>query len=176
MSTVRFSELVKRHGQPEIKSLWTKPEQDAPFMRAVKQGRVLTLSQEPGSKLSDSGKIGFHQKPHASYLVFPKPVEEPKGVKVIGVKYDLIREPDVRDAVSPKKLSTLALKKRAPAQKKPKRLPTFNVRVRRTATLEMTVSVEAKTKNEAHQQAIQIAEGQSFDLSKAVIKTEVKSR
>src|ERR1044071_1035012 len=112
MGTLRFSELVKRHGQPEIKTLWTKPESDASFMRAVKQDRVLTLFQEPSSKHKDSGEIGFHQKPYASYLIFPKALEESKGAKVIGIKYDLIREPEISDALSPKSLKTLPRKKR----------------------------------------------------------------
>jgi hypothetical protein len=172
MSTVRFSDLVKRHGQPEVKSLWTKPEEDAAFMRAVKQGRILTLSQEPNSKSKDSGEIGFHQKPHASYLIFPKRLEASQGVKVVGIKYDLIREPEIRGALSAKTLKTLPRKKRTPTREKPKKPSTFNVRVRRMATVELTISVEAKTKSEARHRAVQIAEDQSFDSAKAAIKTE----
>ncbi len=63
MATLRFSELVKRFGKPEIKSLWTAPKDDAAFMRAVKQRRILTLSQESVSKHKDSGETGFHRKP-----------------------------------------------------------------------------------------------------------------
>ena len=171
MSTVRFSELVKRHGQPEIKSLWTKPEEDASFMRAVKHGRLLTLSQEPSSKHKDSGEIGFHERPHAAYLVFPKPLDESKGVKVVGIKYGLIKEPDVQDALSSTALKTRTPKKRK-ASEQLKKLPAFNIRVRRTATFETIIRVEGKTKREARQRAVQIAEGQPFDASAAVIKTE----
>jgi hypothetical protein len=172
MGTLRFSELVKRHGQPEIKTLWTKPEDDAAFMRAVKQDRVLTLVQEPSSKHKDSGEIGFHQKPYASYLIFPKALEESKGAKVIGIKYDLIREPQISDALSSKSLKTLPRKKRIQAAEKPEKRLLFNIRVRRTAILDTTIAVEAKSKSEARQRAIEIAKGQSFNSSEATIKTE----
>jgi hypothetical protein len=173
MSTLRFSELVKRHGAPEIRSLWTKPEDDASFMRAVKQGRVLTLSQEPSSKHKDSGEIGYHQRPHAAYLVFPKPLDESKGVKVVGIKYDLIKEPDIPDAISPTALKKHSPKKRKVAQEKLEKIPTFNIRIRRIATIETTIPVEAKTKSEARKQAVQIAQSQTFDLSTAVISNEL---
>ena len=172
MSSVRFAELVKRYGQPEMKSLWTRPEEDTAFTRAVKQRRVITISQEPGSKHKDFGEVGFHQRPHASYLVFPEPVKESGDVKVIGIKYELIREPDVKDALSPKVLKKLPSKKQAPTAEKPEKMPTFNIRLRRTATLEVAIPIEAKTKSEARKQALRIAEEQPFDASKADIKTE----
>jgi hypothetical protein len=172
MSNVRFSELVKRYGQPQIKSLWTKPEEDADFMRAVKQGRVLTLFQEPSSKHKDSGEIGFHQKPHAAYLVFPKGLKESKGIKVIGIKYDLIEEPEVKDALPSEALKKRPAKKRGLRSEKVKKNSTFNVRVRRTATVEVTIPVEAKTKSEARKRAVQMAEEEPFDSSKAIIETE----
>jgi hypothetical protein len=172
MRTLRFSELVKRHGAPEIKSLWTKPEEDASFMRAVKQGRVLTLFQEANSKHKDSGEIGYHQQPHAAYLVFPKPLDESKGVKVVGIKYELIREPDIQDVLSPADLKKPASKKRNVAEKTRETIPTFNIRIRRIATIETILPIEAKTKSEARRRAVQMAEGQPFDSSEAAIKTE----
>ena len=143
-------------------------------MRAVKQGRVFTLFQEPSSKHKDSGEIGFRQKPHATHLVFPKPLAEARGVKVIGIKYDLIREPDIQDAISTKAMKKLPPKKRRTAEEKLEKIPKFNIRVRRTATIETSISVEGKTKAEARQRAVHIAEGQEFDPSKAVIKMEVR--
>lgn len=138
-------------------------------MRAVKQGRVLTLSQKPSSTHKDFGEIGFHQKPHASYLIFPKPLQEAKGAKVIGIKYDLINESEIKDAVPLQTLKTSFGKKRTVISKQPKRIPTFKVRVRRTAVVEVLITVKAKTKSEARRRAVQSAEEEPFDLAKAVV-------
>lgn len=86
MAAIRFRDLVKTAGAPEPKSLWTDPKNDRDFMRAVKQGRVLTVVQ--GSKRKDFGELGFHQHPGALYFVFPKPLPVEEG-RVVGIKYDL---------------------------------------------------------------------------------------
>jgi hypothetical protein len=172
MSSVRFSELVKRYGQPEIKLLWTNPKEDRAFMSAVEQGRVLTLFQDPGSKHRDVGEIGFHQKQHASYLFFPKRLDERAGVKVVGIKYDLITEPEVKGANLYKATREQARKKRS-TKVKPRDNPEFQIRVRRTATLESTVFVKAKTKAVACTRALEIAGKERFDLLKAQMKSEV---
>ena len=49
--TARFNSVVEACGAPEAASLWTKPEQDPDFMKAVRQERVMTV--KPGT---DGGK------------------------------------------------------------------------------------------------------------------------
>ena len=68
----RFNELVKESGHPEVVTLWTKPQQDPGFMRAVRENRVLTVVHQRPKK--DYGLIGFQLQPLAAYLVFPRPL------------------------------------------------------------------------------------------------------
>lgn len=175
MSTIRFRELVKSAGRPEPKSLWSDPKHDRRFMQAVKQNRVLTIVQEPTSKRTDFGEIGFHQGRHASYFVFPKSLPANQG-KVVGIKYDLVEEDQPGDILSAEQLKTSTKSsrgKKARAAKPEPALLEFNVLVRRVASLETTVSVRARTKTEAREQAVATIKEQDFDLSHAKIEDEI---
>ena len=169
---IRFQQLVKTSGKPVIVSLWTDPRRDRPFMKAVKENRVLTVIQEPASKRKDFGLTGFHPETHAAYLVFPKAL--PLRARVVGIKYDLVDQPQVRDPVSRTDL------KPARARLKPKRASrpetkTFNVIVRRTAVVESSQSISARDKTSARRQALESAKREPFDLSRAVVRTEITS-
>jgi hypothetical protein len=166
---LRFGELVKKSGKPEIVSLWTDPRRDRSFMKAVKENRVLTLTQEPASKKKDFGKIGFHRTPHASYLIFPRPLPKGATPRVIGIKYRLMQQPRVPDPID------VSDEKIQPTKRKPeRRKPKFDVIVRRTATIETSVNVEkASNRNDAKRKALQSIKAEPFDLTKAVMRQEV---
>jgi hypothetical protein len=88
---LRFSNLARASGKPQVVSLWTKPEADRVFMKAVKENRVLTLIQPPTTKHKVYAIVGFQRQ--SSYLVFPKrlPVKEP--LRVVGIKDELLAHP-----------------------------------------------------------------------------------
>src|ERR1051326_4794343 len=111
---IRFGDLVRVSGRPEIVSLWTDPKRNRPFMNAVKENRVLTLVQEPAAKRKDFGRIGFHREPHASYLVFPRPLQSNPASRVIGIKYELLEQPEVTGALAK------VTEKSEPARQRPK--------------------------------------------------------
>jgi hypothetical protein len=173
MSTMRFRDLVKTAGTPESKSLWTDPKNDRDFMRAVKQNRVLTVVQESAKK--DFGELGFHQRPGALYFVFPKPLPAGHG-KVIGIKYDLAETTEPKDPVLPEDLKRASKRaKRLKQEKQEAPAKTFNVTVRRLAVVETKAVVEAYSKNEAREKAIEMVKGQGFDLAKAKIENKIES-
>lgn len=62
---LRFGDLVRNSGRPQIITLWTDPKKDRAFTRATKENRVLTVVQEPGTG-KDYGWIGFKRHPRAS--------------------------------------------------------------------------------------------------------------
>ena len=175
MSTIRFRDLVKTAGTPEPKSLWTDPKQDRQFMHAVKQNRVLTVVPGSSASKKDFGELGFHQHQHALYFVFPKPLPESEG-KVIGIKYDLVESRDPKDALSAEDLQVTRHRhaKSTRKEKSEPRTKTFRVLVRRVATLETDIPVEARTKKEAAEKGIEIAKAQDFALAKAKIENEVR--
>src|SRR5688572_13228618 len=88
--TVRFDALVQKSGEPEQVTLWTKPEDDRDFMKAVKSGRVVTLVQHNVGTKKDYGVVGFSRERNAAYLVFPKPLEPDEKTRVVGIKYQSI--------------------------------------------------------------------------------------
>ncbi|HWD92525.1 MAG TPA: hypothetical protein VG938_09260 [Verrucomicrobiae bacterium] len=178
MSTLRFRDLVKTSGRPEPKSLWTDPRQDREFRHAVEANRVLTMVQPPASKKTDFGEIGFHRQPHASYFIFPKPLPAKQG-KVIGIKYDLVEQPEPEDPVSTEDLKPASKSQRAKPVRVEKKMPvekTFEVRVRRVAIAETSISVKAQTASEARKKAIEMAKSQKFDAAKEDIKATAVTR
>jgi hypothetical protein len=51
---------------------------------------VVTVIQEPKSSGKDFGLVGFHQLPHASYFVFPRPLNAKPDARVVGINYELL--------------------------------------------------------------------------------------
>ena len=86
--TLRFDALLETAGQPVQVTLWTKPEDDHSFMRAVKEKRVVTVIQNNIGPKKDYGLVGFYPQDRATYLLFSKPIEEPGETKVVGIKYE----------------------------------------------------------------------------------------
>jgi|GEM_PF-2137137 hypothetical protein len=170
---IRFGELVKHSGKPQVITLWTNPKRDRSFAKAVKENRVLTVIQKPTGKRKDFGQIGFHQKTHASYFVFPKPLPK-EPLRVIGIKYDLVEQGTVSDPVrtssneEPKKRSAKSSAK--PVRKRKE----FQVLFRRSAVIETVVTVQsASSVSEARRLATKQMASEPFDLAKAVIRNEV---
>ena len=166
----RFNELVKNSGHPEVVTLWTQPQQDPGFMRAVKENRVLTVIHQRLRSKKDYGRIGFQVEPQAAYLVFPKPLPRLTDARVIGIHYELLTE---RKSTGPvvRPVSRHAQKQK-PKPEKP--LPTFEILIRRTAVLETTVSITAHNKAEAREKATQAVRRDPFDLSRAVVTNDVR--
>jgi hypothetical protein len=174
--TIRFGDLVRNSGRPEVVALWTDPKRDWQFSKAVRENRVVTVIQQPTSKRKDYGKIGFDQQAFASYLVFPRPLPAANHARVIGINYELIEESTALDPVK----DGVARSKAKPAQHKPAVPPlpkqkTFSVVVRRTARVELAFTIRASSKSAARIEALKTAKHQFFDLSKAVFHEELVS-
>ena len=92
---VRFGDLVRNCGRPQVITLWTKPERIPWLTAAIKQNRVLTVIQEPSK--TDYGMIGFELRPGALHLIFPRALPR-ENAKVIGMNYQLVEEPAITDA------------------------------------------------------------------------------
>jgi hypothetical protein len=98
--TVRFSVVVQRCGKPAPVTLWVDPGEDPAFQRALKQNRVATVKQETVGGKKDFAVVGFHQEPNVFYWVFEKSLEEFEGKKIIGIKYEMLREPEPGPALA----------------------------------------------------------------------------
>lgn len=138
-------------------------------MKAVKEGRVLTIKQEPTSTHKDFGVVGFLKEKFVTYLVFPKSLQKFSNQRVVGIKYDVVGEAEAtvgRPAASPGATR--------PRREKPKPEPKeFVVQVRVTATTDKKLTVKAMNKraakSAAEQQARTLADLQNADVSTRVV-------
>ena len=89
VKTARFTEIVEKCGQPEVYTLWVKPKTDRHFQSLLKNHRVMTIrATESGT---DFGEVGFHQKPGARFLAFPKSLKRFDGQRIVGINWALVR-------------------------------------------------------------------------------------
>ncbi|HZR20357.1 MAG TPA: hypothetical protein VFE51_23945 [Verrucomicrobiae bacterium] len=170
---LRFGDLVRNSGRPQAVTLWTTPDNNPGLKKAVKQNRVLTVVMEPRKR--DYGRIGLQLHPGASYLVFPKSLPDEPGARVIGVNYQLLDQPGP-SASHPSKVAGKSKPKKnfkpviwnPPTQR-------FKVKVRRTATVEDEVTVQAADQETAERQALKQASHKPFKRSNVqaeVVKIE----
>jgi hypothetical protein len=168
--TIRFGDLVRNAGRPQSIALWTAPEEDHSFMRAIRQNRVLTVVQQHTTKHKDFGLIGFHREPGASYLVFPRslPADLGQASRVIGINYQLLAE-----AEEPARVSAAPATSQSPRPEPKPVKRAFTVIIRRTARIETQIRVEARSRNAAKTEALHQARALPLDLMKAVISEDV---
>jgi hypothetical protein len=173
---IRFAELVKRSGKPETVTLWTKPKDNPQLMKAVRENRVLTLIQKSTGTTADFGEIGFYQQPSALYLVFPKALPSKNDSRVIGIKYELMREtiaPEPNNKETPKKKISQPPKPAVPTPPKPVSLKTFSVTLLRNATQEIKLTVKAQNLQAAEIQAMEVMKTREFAADE--IQNEIKT-
>src|SRR5947209_12111819 len=82
--TIRFSQIVKERGQPNVYTLWEKPSADRRFRAQLKNSRVMTVQKSESG--TDFGIIGFKETKGARYLVFPKSLKGFADKRVIDRK------------------------------------------------------------------------------------------
>lgn len=169
--TARFTKVAEAAGNPEVISLWTKPERDKRFMTAIHQNRVMTIKQEAGGSAKDFGIVGFRREKNASYLIFPRSLKPFLGQRIVGIKYDLIESPAPigRIIKSQSKPKHGRSRKLQPAEWLPahatdqastakrNRKKKFRVSIRFTATADIQQTVEASSSKEAKELALQQA-------------------
>lgn len=196
--TVRFDALVKTSGQPEQVTLWTKPEDDADFMKAVRDNRVATVIQQNVGTKKDFGVVGFDAQKNAAYLIFPKPIPHPAKTKIVGIKYERIsaaapkgpvfkpkskpvpgiplrEKPSYKleDEPEPAKKNPSHAAKAAKREKAEPKLYRFTASVTVTAVQKISLSVQAPTASAAAKLIRRAANDVTIDVDKAEITRRV---
>ncbi len=89
VKTTRFRVVVDTSGQPEIHTLWLKPNADRPFQAMLKNNRVMTIrASQTGTEF---GVVGFHKDKTARYLTFPRSVKRFEGQRIVGIDWLLVK-------------------------------------------------------------------------------------
>jgi hypothetical protein len=177
---VRFTQLVKAAGRPHTATLWVAdPAKDPEFKKAIAENRIVTIHLVNVGTKKESGEIGFAKGGGAGYLIFPKPLPFAEGTRVIGLKYELLEEPEVKDPVrikpapKPPKKEKIQTAETEPAippepeqkpepekaaseksrppkpQPKTKTPTTFKVTIEFTATATRELEIQAETASDA---------------------------
>jgi hypothetical protein len=103
VKTARFSDVVKKCGEPEPHLILMDPAKDRELQRAIKAKRVMTVFQDTVGNKADRGIAGFEPGPARQFLVFPKTLRGFEGKNIVGIKYDLwsTREPSKAERAAP---------------------------------------------------------------------------
>lgn len=185
--TARFAIVVKECGKPQPVFLWTKPEKNRDLQSAIRHNRVMTVKQEAKGTRKDFGIVGFVQEKNASYLVFPRPLSRFKERRIVGINYDLIKEPGpIGRLVKPDHLpkhkrqfrrtlmdATIGKERGRTQNRRPQSQSEkwFQVTIRFTSTSEVTNAVEASSVSAARDRALN--EFQPPDLSRGTVTKKV---
>ena len=166
--TARFKDLVEKCGTPEAYTAWVDPKRDQRFQMAWRENRVLTIQQNPAGQTKDFGVVGFHKDGNVAYLLFPKPLTEFEGRRIVGIAYDAVHTPPRGPVVKP----SAAKKKKSSPHPTPG-TKSFSVTICVTAQLEYTETVNATSSSAAKAEAVKAAESRDLDLSSAEITRTV---
>ena len=96
IKTVRFSQVVEQCGNPEPYTLWQDPEKDHVFQTALRGYRVMTVHENTVGSSADFGEVGFAEGASGEILVFEKSLQAFGGKRIVGIKYDLLKQPEER--------------------------------------------------------------------------------
>jgi hypothetical protein len=88
VKTARFAVVVEKCGPPEVHTLWQKPKTDRHFQSLLKNNRIMTVRQTESG--TDFGEVGFHQKPGARFLAFPKSLKRFEGQRIVGIDWSVV--------------------------------------------------------------------------------------
>ena len=196
MPKVRFTQLVNAAGRPHPATLWVSdPAKDPDFKKAIDQNRVVTVHHVNVGSKKESGEVGFNKSAASSYLIFPKALTMAEGTRIIGLKFDLLDEPEVKDPVKieppkrkPKTERVKIIKFPAPEPKPepklepepepepkprpepPKPKPPKPPKIEKTPTFTVTVEFTAKST-----QKIEIEAKNATEAIEAAVKQAKKS-
>lgn len=168
MKKTRFAKIVESSGKPQPYTLWTAPEKDSLFRKALKEDRIMTILHEPAGTRKETAVVGFVEKPNALFLLFPRSVEAFRDQQIIGVKYNLLAAPPLGKPVkSSRKPST-------PARPKPEKPPpSFRVVLRASSTIESEQQLQAPSATRARRLALNNFDPKAVDFGSGRITTKV---
>ena len=163
----RFKDVIEKCGTPEAYTPWIDPRRDPHFQSAWRENRVLSVQQSPAGNTRDFGVVGFHKENNVAYLLFPKPLTEFEGRKIVGIAYEAVHTPPRGPVVKPSAKKKKAVPRPQPGTK------SFSVTICVTAHIEYTETVNATSSAAARQEALRVAESRDVDWSSAEITRTV---
>jgi hypothetical protein len=90
MKTVRFTQVVGQSGPPQVYLLFSDPEKDPDFQKALKADRLMTIQHAAGK--TDFGTVGYDPEVRGEILIFPRTLKPFADARIVGIDYDLLEQ------------------------------------------------------------------------------------
>jgi len=87
--TARFVDVVEKCGRPRPYTLWQTPKKDLHLQKQIRQAHIMTLQKSASG--SDFGSVGFIERKNAIYLEFPKSLQRFVDQRIVGIKWELLK-------------------------------------------------------------------------------------
>ena len=87
--TVRFALIVEACGPPLTYTLWQEPKKDRRLQDQIRQAHIMTIQRSAGG--AEFGCVGFIERRGAIYLVFPKSLKQFADQRIVGIKWELVK-------------------------------------------------------------------------------------
>jgi len=87
--STRFALVVESCGAPQVYTLWQPPKKDSRLQAQIRQTRIMTIQKS--ERGSEFGCVGFIERPGALYLVFPKSLKRFADQRIMGIKWELVK-------------------------------------------------------------------------------------
>jgi hypothetical protein len=120
MNTVRFTQVVKKSGKPEVYLLLS--ETDKTFHDALEATRIMSLVGGVDGAKTEYGLVGYDKKRRGQLLLFPRSLKPFADSRIVGIKFDLFAEPEDSKPESVPKTTKKSARKTKKAQKAPKEI------------------------------------------------------
>jgi len=89
VKSARFTAVVEACGAPEVYTLWQPPKADRRLQAQIRQIHIMTIQRSDGG--TEFGCVGFVERPGAIYLVFPKSLKQFADQRIVGIKWELVK-------------------------------------------------------------------------------------
>jgi hypothetical protein len=86
---IRFSVVVESCGTPQVYTLWQPPKKDSRLQAQIRQTRIMTIQKSEGG--TEFGCVGFIERTGALYLQFPKSLKRFADQRIVGIKWELVK-------------------------------------------------------------------------------------
>jgi len=91
MKSVRFTEVVKKSGKPQVYLLLSKD--DKAFHDALQYDRIMSLVGGVDGAKTEYAVVGYDAKRRGQLLLFPRSLKSFADARVVGIKFELFSEP-----------------------------------------------------------------------------------
>jgi hypothetical protein len=86
----RFAVVAEKCGEPHTYTLWQQPRKDRHLQSEIRRDHIMTIERSESGR--EFGIVGFIERQGALYLEFPKSLKRFADRRIVGIKWELVKE------------------------------------------------------------------------------------